>query len=89
MGYRKGIALRSLDETCGALGDSCGRPELPRRDADQPLEVMGELALVREAGTRRDPRKGGVKLSLQGAMATKARAGLRSIKDDAPPRLSR
>ena len=30
---------------------SYARPELPRRDADQALEVMGELALVREAGS--------------------------------------
>jgi hypothetical protein len=75
MGNGKGVALRSLDETCGALGDSCGRPELPRRDADEPLEVTGELALVREAGARRDLRKGEVALSLLGAMATRTRAG--------------
>jgi hypothetical protein len=35
------------------LGDSCERPELPRRHADEALEVMGELAPVREAGALR------------------------------------
>jgi hypothetical protein len=47
-----------LLETCGPLGDSCWRPELPRRDADEALEVMGELALVREAGAQGDLRQG-------------------------------
>src|SRR5215831_4859277 len=42
------------------LGDSCGHPELPRRDADYALEVMRELALVREPGPRRDLGQGGV-----------------------------
>jgi hypothetical protein len=46
----KGVALEFLGGTCGLLGDSCGYPELPRRDADELFEVMGELALVREAG---------------------------------------
>src|SRR5258707_3828749 len=50
----KGVALRFLGGTCGLLGDSCGRPELPRRDANEALEVVGELALVREAGVRGD-----------------------------------
>ena len=36
------------------LGVSCGRAELARRDADKALEVMGELALVREPGVRGD-----------------------------------
>jgi hypothetical protein len=53
MGNGKGVALPFLGGTCGQLGDACGRPELPRRDADEPLEVMGELALVREAGEYR------------------------------------
>src|SRR5262249_59377480 len=35
---------------CGRLGVSCGLPEPSRRDADEALEVLGELALVREAG---------------------------------------
>src|SRR5262249_54818757 len=47
------------------LGDSCGRPELPRRDAEEALEVMGELALVREAGVRGDLRQGEVASGLQ------------------------
>src|SRR5215472_3195284 len=44
---------------------SYARPELPRRDADQALEVMGELALVREAGARGDLRQGEVAAGLQ------------------------
>jgi hypothetical protein len=42
----KGVALPFLGGTCGLLGDYCGHPELPRRDPDQALEAMGELALV-------------------------------------------
>src|SRR5262247_4189062 len=33
-------------------GDSCGRPEPTRCDAGQALEVMREVALVREASVR-------------------------------------
>src|SRR5262249_13371045 len=44
---------------------SYARPELPRRDADQALEVMGELALVREAGVLGDLRQGEIAVSLQ------------------------
>src|SRR5260370_42689276 len=40
------------------LGDSCGPSELSRRDADEALEVMGELAQVGEAGVRGDLRRG-------------------------------
>src|SRR5262245_1446400 len=32
------------------LGDSCGRPEPARRDADEALEVTAKLALVGEPG---------------------------------------
>ena len=60
MGNGKGVALRYLGGTCGLLGDSCGHPELSRRDADQALEVLGELALVREAGAGGDFREGEV-----------------------------
>jgi hypothetical protein len=56
----KGFAVRFLGGSCGLLGDSCGRPEPPRRDADEPLEVTAELALVREAGARGDLRQGEV-----------------------------
>jgi hypothetical protein len=42
----RGFAVRILGGDCGPLGDFCGHPELPRRDADQALEVMAELALV-------------------------------------------
>jgi hypothetical protein len=38
---------------------------LPRRDADQPLEVVGELDLVGEAGVHGDLRQGQVGSSLQ------------------------
>jgi hypothetical protein len=31
------------------FGDSCGSAEVSRRDADDALEVMRELALIREA----------------------------------------
>src|SRR6516164_2908972 len=61
----KGVAGEFLGGTCCALGDSCGHPELPRREADEALEVMGELALVREAGARRDLCQGEVKVLLQ------------------------
>src|SRR5580704_16888731 len=60
----KRFALRFLGGTCGLLCESCGRPELPRRDADEPLEVMGELALVREAGAGGDLRQGEVVAAL-------------------------
>ena len=36
------------------LSDSCGNPKLPWRDADDPLEVKAEMALVREAGAESD-----------------------------------
>jgi hypothetical protein len=39
--------------------------ELPRRDADDALEVTGELALIREAGARRDVCQGEVAALLQ------------------------
>jgi hypothetical protein len=58
MGNGKGLAIRSLGGTCGYLGDSCGRPELLRRDADEPPEVVAELALVLEPGARHDLRQG-------------------------------
>ena len=47
------------------LFDSCGRPELLRRDPDEALEVLGELALVREAGARGDLRQRDVAAALQ------------------------
>src|SRR5262249_55033685 len=65
LGNGKGVALGFLGEACGLLGDSCGRPELPRRDADQTLEVMAQLALVREAGAGGDLRQGQVGPRLQ------------------------
>src|SRR5262249_28737884 len=65
LGNGKGVALVFLGGTCGFLDDSCGRPELPRRDADEALEVPGELALVREAGKHGDLRQGQVAAPLQ------------------------
>src|SRR5215813_7283475 len=47
MGNGKGVALPFLGGTCGPLSDPCGHPEPPRRDADEALEVTGELALER------------------------------------------
>ena len=51
---RSAVSWRGLS----VLGYSCGHPELPRRDADEALEVMRELALVREAGGGGDFRQG-------------------------------
>src|SRR5215468_3182264 len=53
---RSGVSSRDLR----LLGDSCGHPELSRRDADEALEVMTEHALAREAGERCDLRQGEV-----------------------------
>src|SRR6516164_1770646 len=58
---RSAVSWRGLS----VLGDSCGHPELPRRDADDALEVMGKLALVREAGVRGDLRQGEIASGLQ------------------------
>src|SRR5262249_27109301 len=60
-----GGVLEFLGCTCGLLCVFCGRPELPRRDAEDALEVIGELALVREAGVRGDLRQGEVAAPLQ------------------------
>jgi hypothetical protein len=49
--HANGLAVRVLAPVCGLLGFSCGNPKLTRRDADDPLEVKAELALVREADT--------------------------------------
>src|SRR5262245_2682814 len=58
---RSAVSWRGLS----VLGDSCGHPELPRGDADYALEVMRELALVREAGVRGDLRQGEVASGLR------------------------
>src|ERR1700692_346264 len=71
----KGVALEFLGGTCGQLGDSCGRPELARRDADEALEVMGELALVREAGVRGDLGQGEGTAPLQELLGLSEAAG--------------
>src|SRR5262245_22385666 len=59
----KGAAPGFLGGACGVLGGSCGRPELPRRAAREALEVLSELALVREAGIRGALRQGEVAAS--------------------------
>ena len=53
-------ALPFLARTCGLLGDSCGPTELSWRDPDDALEMVGELALVGEAGVGGDTRQGTV-----------------------------
>src|SRR5262249_20898153 len=60
-GGRSPVSWRDLP----LFGDSCARPELPRRDADQALEVLAEMALVRESGGRRDLGQGEVTVLLQ------------------------
>src|SRR5262249_60965259 len=54
-----------LGAPCGFLGDSCGRAEATGRDADDALEMMGELALIREANTRGNLDQGQVGLALE------------------------
>src|SRR5262245_64842391 len=58
MGNGKRVAVPILGGNYGFLGGSYARPELPRGDADYALEVMGELALIREPGVRGDLRQG-------------------------------
>src|SRR5262249_47558920 len=57
-GDGKRVAMPILGGTYGFLGGSYAHQELPRRDADNALEVMGELALIREPGVRGDLRQG-------------------------------
>src|SRR5262249_4650501 len=65
MGNGKRVAVPFSWRDLRRFVGSYARPELPRRDADQALEVMGELALVRKAGVRGDLRQGGVASGLQ------------------------
>src|SRR6516225_5552161 len=60
MGNGKGVVLPLLARTCDLLANSCGPAELSRRDPDEALESVGELALVREAGVCGDLRQGEV-----------------------------
>src|SRR5262245_63746764 len=60
-----GVASWLLGGTCGLLGGSCGRPEPPWCDAEEALEMTGELALVGEAGAQGDIRQGYVRSGLQ------------------------
>ena len=50
-------ASESLAETCGLLRYSCGNLKLSRRDADDPLEVKGKMALVGETDVQGDLRQ--------------------------------
>jgi hypothetical protein len=51
-------ALPFLARICGLLRDSCGPTELSWRDPDDAPEMVGELALVGEAGVGGDLRQG-------------------------------
>src|SRR6516162_8552067 len=68
---RSAVSWRGLS----ILGDSCGHPELSRRDADYALEVMRELALVRETGVRGNLRQGEVASGLQELLGRDALGG--------------
>ena len=59
------FAVGAEAQLTGNPGDSCGHPELPRRDADEALEVVAELALIRESGTGRNLCQGEVTVLLQ------------------------
>src|SRR5262249_44530889 len=64
-GNGKRVAVPILGGTYGFLRGSYARPELSRGDADYALEVMGELALIREPGVRGDLCQGEVASGLQ------------------------
>jgi len=51
------LGIRVLAGACGLLRFSCGNPKLSRRDADDPLEVKGKMALVWEADAECDLRQ--------------------------------
>ena len=67
----KPVSARSSSD----LADSCGHPELSRRDADYALEVVRELALVREPGDGGDLRQGQVHSCLRQPLGRAARRG--------------
>src|SRR5262249_56381014 len=61
-GGRSSVSWRDLP----LFGDYCAHPELPGRDADEAVEVIGELALGREASAgselrQRTPSTGSVR----------------------------
>src|SRR5262249_33679399 len=85
-GSRSGVSWRCLPY----LGDSCWRPKLPRRDADEELEVTAELALVREADTGGDLGQGHVASGLQellGPLDAAGHHGLGRRASRGPPEL--
>jgi hypothetical protein len=55
------------------------RSELPRCDADEPLEVAGELALVGEGGVQDDLRQGQARSCLHEVLAP-----FDAARDDVP-----
>src|SRR5262249_45365426 len=71
----RGVAVWILGAACGRVGGSCGRPEPPRGDADQTLEVTAELALVREAGVGGHLRQGEVTALLEEVLGPLDAAG--------------
>jgi hypothetical protein len=56
---------------CKLLLRSCGNTKLSRSDADDPLEVKGKLALVREADAKRDLRQAELVVSPQEVLRTR------------------
>src|SRR5260221_3706522 len=59
------LGVRVLARAWGLLRFSCGNPNLSGRDADDPLEVRGKMALVREAGAERALRQAELTVSPQ------------------------
>ncbi|HEX8869076.1 MAG TPA: hypothetical protein VF821_25680, partial [Lentzea sp.] len=60
MGFKlndKEGVLPFIARTCGLLSESCGPAELSWREPDNALEMVGELALVGEAGSGGDLRQ--------------------------------
>jgi hypothetical protein len=48
------VHRRQISASRPSLRDSCRKQKLSRRDADDPLEMKGKLALVRETDAERD-----------------------------------
>src|SRR5436309_2069769 len=71
----KATHVRLLGWCVRPLGAACGHPESSRRDADQALEVMGEMALVGETGARRNLRQRDVMILLKESLGPLNAAG--------------
>ena len=61
-GGRSSVSWRDLP----LFGDYCAHPELPGRDADEAVEVIGELVLGRESSAGSELRQGHLPLADQG-----------------------